>query len=94
MRGDAREEDGSGAPRRTTKGLGLTIAPAVLARTRGDRVAMDRPAFLTTAAGSLLAAPKSQGTALGVDQDLEAAADHALVVEGHRLRIHHPGGVF
>ena len=24
----------------------------------------------------------------GVDQDLESAVDHALVVEGHRLRVH------
>src|SRR5688572_32682575 len=26
---------------------------------------------------------------LGVDQNLETAVDHALRVEGHRLRIHH-----
>src|ERR1700730_17680445 len=29
-------------------------------------------------------------TPLGVDQDLETAVEHTLVIEGHRLRIHHP----
>src|ERR1700704_434032 len=28
-------------------------------------------------------------TALRADQELESAEDHALAVEGHRLRIHH-----